>query len=142
VAIVLNYGSAHLLSFCPFLFLIFVKNCLEYLFCLFFTLIEAIVISAHDNYPKVDSKVPYIDVQNELLADPRNTNRSPSFSSVFHAWVCINVVHEDLDVLGFDLTDLLWISKDRYRIKSTYKHTTSKSLGQVRLNAFLNYSSD
>lgn len=100
-------------------FLIFIQDSLEYLLWLLFTLVEASVICAHYNDAEVDSKVSDVDVQNELLGDAGDTDGSPGLSTVFHAWVGVYVVHEDLDILRLHLAHLLGVSKDSNRVHRT-----------------------
>lgn len=96
--------------------LVFVEDGLEYLLCLLLALVKAVVVSANHHYSKVHSKVANIDMQNVLLRNTRDANWRPSLTSILHAGVCINVVHQHLDVLWLHFAYLLWICENGDRI--------------------------
>jgi len=80
---------------------VFVKDWLVDLFSLFFALVERVMICTDNNNAEVDCEVSNIDVKNELLWNTWDTYWSPSFSSIFHTWICIDIVHKHLNVLRF-----------------------------------------
>lgn len=86
------------------------------LFSLFLALVEAVVVCAHYQDAEVYGEVANVNVQDELLRDARNAYRGPGFSSVLHAGVCVDVVQQDLDVLGLQFSYLLWVSEDTNRV--------------------------
>lgn len=125
----------------PFFLFILVKYRLKYLLCLFLALVEAIMVGANYYYSEVYSKIPDINMKDKLFWNARNTYWCPCFSTIFHTWIGVDVVHKDLNVLWLYFSYLLGISKNSYRIHRAYKHTTCKSFWKVLLNAFFDYSS-
>ena len=79
---------------------------------MFFTLVKARWISTYDQYTKVNCKVPDVYMQYELLRDTRDADGRPSLSTVFHTGVCVNVIHQNLNVLRFHLRNLLRICEN------------------------------
>lgn len=104
----------HTFGFSSFFFFVFVQNSLENLFSLFFAIVKAVVICADDDDAKVDGEVSDVNVQNEVFWDSWDADRSPSFATVFHAGISVNVIHEHLDVGGFHLCDLFWVGENGY----------------------------
>lgn len=109
----------HALCFRPLLLLVFVKNSLEDLLSLFLTIIKAVVVCADDDYAEVDGEVADVDVQDELFRDAGDTDGSPCFSAVFHAWIGVNIVHQYLNVSWLHLSNLFRVRKYRYRVHGT-----------------------
>tara|TARA_B110000305_G_C19413472_1_gene626735 strand:+ start:776 stop:1156 length:381 start_codon:yes stop_codon:yes gene_type:complete len=77
-------------------------------------------------------------VQNKLLGYARNTNGRPSLATVFHAGVRVNVIHEDLHILGLDFSNLLGICENAYGVHGADEHAAGESLRQVLLDALFN----
>ena len=64
-------------------------------------------------------------MKDKLLRNARNTNWSPSLSTVLHARIGINVIHQHLYILRLKFRNLLRISKDNNGIHGTHQHATS-----------------
>lgn len=103
-------------GFSPFFFFVFVQNSLENLLSLFFAIVKAIVISTHYDYTKINCEVPNVNMQDKTLRNTWNTDRSPCFATVFHAWIGVNVIHKHLDVGSFHFRDLFGVSENGYWI--------------------------
>ena len=108
------------------LFFVLVNDGLVYFFSLLFALVEIIWVSANYEDAKVNCVETHIDMKQEFLRDTRDANWGPSLSSIFHWWVCKNIIHQNLDVMRLHLGNLFWICKNANWIQSWNKHSTSK----------------
>lgn len=115
-----DYSMLDAFGFSSLLFFVFVQNSLEDLFSLFFAVVKAIVIRTHDHYTKIDCEVPNVNVQDEALGNTWNADRSPSFSTVLHAWIGVNVIHKHLDVGSFHFSNLLGVSENGYWVHGAH----------------------
>ena len=138
-SVIFDHGVSGRLCLCALLLLVLVDNGLEDLLGLLFALVEVIGVRTDYNDAEVDCEVPDVDVKDELLGDTRDANGCPCLSTILHAWVCIDVVHQNLDVLRLQLGDLLWVSENGDGVHGAHQHSASECLRQVLLDALLNY---
>jgi hypothetical protein len=121
-------------------FSIFVQNGLIYLFSLLFALIEVVWVSTNDKNTKIDSVKPHVDVKKKLFGYSWNANGCPSFTSIFHAWVCVDVVEQHLHVVRPYFGNLFGIGENCYGVQRRDEHTTCKRFWQIVFKTFLNDS--
>jgi hypothetical protein len=92
--------------------LVFVQDGLQDLLRLLLALVEAVGVCAYYENAKVYCEVSNVYVKDKLLRDTWDTDRSPGFTTIFHAGIGINVIHKHLNILRFHLSHLFRVRED------------------------------